>query len=76
MIKTGLEIVTLHKSYEEKIKELEHAMETVHDYNYSQNVLLVEMEKLQFELRVLEDTRFQAMEPVIVRKSTLGGTET
>jgi hypothetical protein len=76
MIKTGLEIVNLHKDYEVKIKELEHSMETVHDYGYSKNVLSVEMEKLQHKLRDLEDMRFQAMEPVVVLKSTLGGTET
>lgn len=76
MIKTGIEIVTLHKSYEEKIKELEDVIEKVNGYSYSKNVLLVEMEKLQKDLRGLEDTRFQAVEPVVVLKSTLGGTET
>lgn len=76
MIKTGIEIVTLHKSYEEKIKELQDVIEKVTGYNYSKNVLLVEMEKLQKDLRGLEDTRFQAVEPVVVLKSTLGGTET
>lgn len=75
MIKTGIEIVNLHKTYEENIKELQLVIEKVDGFNYSKNLLLVEMEKLQHGIRGLEDTRFQALEPVTVLKSTLGGTE-
>ena len=72
-VRNGLEIVDLHKEYEAKIKELEEASTRLAEFGYTQTVLLMQLTRLRDELKVLETTRFQALEPVTVTKSTLGG---
>lgn len=72
-VRNGLEIVDQHKEYEAKIKELEEASTRLVDFGYTQAVLLMQLTKLRDELKVLETTRFQALEPVTVTKSALGG---
>jgi hypothetical protein len=72
-IKTGQEIVDSHRGYEVKINELEQAIAKLDSYGYTKNVLQVQLGKLRDEMRNLENTRFQALEPVTVVKSTLGG---
>jgi len=72
-VKTGLEIVRLHKEYEEKIDELTDAVAKLEEYNYTKSILREQLEKLREDLQRLEDTRFQAMDPVIIHTSLLGG---
>lgn len=73
IMKTGLEIVRLHNDYQEKIRELEGAVHQLEDYNYTQSVLEDQVSRLRSELLALEDTRFQALEPVVIGTSLLGG---
>lgn len=73
-IKSGLEIVRLHKEYKDKITELESAVEKLGGYGYTQAVIEEQLGKLRDDLTALEDTRFQALEPVVVVTSSLGGT--
>lgn len=72
-VKTGIEIVRWHTDIEEKISEIEGAMVQLVEYGYTQTVLKEQLSKLRGELQTLEATRFQALEPVVVVTSTLGG---
>lgn len=72
-IKTGLEIVRLHQEYREKINELELCIEKVDGHGYAQQVLVEQISQLRNVLQTLEATRFQAMEPVTITTSMLGG---
>lgn len=72
-VKTGIEIVRAHSEFEEKIGELEAAIAQLAEYGYTQTVLKDQLNKLRDQLQTLEATRFQALEPVIVVNSTLGG---
>ncbi|SDF64684.1 hypothetical protein [Sporolituus thermophilus] len=72
-IKTGLEIVKMHSEYQQKIRELEVAINQLADYDYCQTVLREQLSRLRSELVALEDTRFQALEPVVIGTSLLGG---
>lgn len=72
-VKTGIEIVRTHSEFEEKIGELEAAITQLAEYGYTQTVLKDQLSKLRNELQTLEATRFQALDPVIVVNSTLGG---
>ena len=72
-VKTGIEIVRTHSEFEEKIGELEAAIAQLAEYGYTQTVLKDQLSKLRNELQTLEATRFQALDPVIVVNSTLGG---
>lgn len=73
-IKSGLEIVRLHQEYKAKVVELEEAMSKLGGYGYTQAVLEEQLHKLRADLTVLEDTRFQALDPIVVVTSSLGGT--
>lgn len=73
-IKSGLEIVRLHHEYRTKVNELEEAVSKLGGYGYTQAVLEEQLHKLRAELTVLEDTRFQALEPIVVVTSSLGGS--
>lgn len=70
---SGIEIVDRHSGYESKIRELEEALIRLEDCSYTKSVLQAQLNKLRDELKMLETTRFQALEPVTVTKSTLGG---
>jgi len=72
-VRSGLEIVKLHNNYEEKIKELENALAQLKSFNYVKSVLEADLARLRDELKMLETTRFQAMEPVNISTSSLGG---
>lgn len=72
-IKSGLEIVRKHQEYVEKIKELDTAVHRLEEFGYTKTVLKEELAKLSADLQTLEGTRFQALEPVIITKSQLGG---
>jgi predicted nuclease with TOPRIM domain len=72
-VRSGREIVDLHKEYEVKIKELEEAAVRLEDLGYTRTLLQSQIVKLSDELKALETTRFQALEPVTVSKTTLGG---
>ena len=71
--KTGLDIVQLHKEYVDKINELDAAVNKLEEFGYTKTVLKEELTKLTADLRVLETTRFQPLEPVIIPTSLLGG---
>lgn len=75
-IKTGAEIVKLHREYDQRINELKDAVANLQDHSYAASVLGEQLTKLKQELQSLEDTRFQALDPVIIVKSTLGGNRT
>jgi hypothetical protein len=72
-VKTGLEIVRLHQEYRDKINELELCTSKVDGHGYAQKVLEGQIDRLRAELLNLEGTRFQALEPVNISKSILGG---
>jgi hypothetical protein len=72
-VKTGLEIVDLYRDYDEKIREIEDAVSRLMDYEYTKNVLQSQLARLRAEMKSLETTRFQPLEPVTVVKSSLGG---
>ena len=72
-IRSGSEIVRLHHDIEVKISEIESAITQLAEYGYTQTVLQEQLGKLRSELQTLEATRFQALEPVVIAKSTLGG---
>lgn len=72
-MRSGIEIVDLHDEFEAKIRELEEALIRLDDYDYTKSVLQTQLNKLRDELKLLETTRFQALEPVTVTKSALGG---
>ncbi|MDD4601783.1 hypothetical protein SDC9_04011 [bioreactor metagenome] len=71
-VKSGLEIVRLHHEYNARINELEEAATKLGGYGYTQALLEEQMTKLRADLTLLEDTRFQALAPVIVVTSSLG----
>ena len=72
-VRSGIEIVDLHDEYQAKIRELEEALLKLDEYSYTKSVLLAQLGRLRDELKMLETTRFQALEPVTVTKSALGG---
>lgn len=72
-VKTGLEIVRLHQEYRERINELELCTGKVAGHDYAQKVLEEQISQLRAVLRNLEGTRFQALEPVSITTSMLGG---
>jgi predicted nuclease with TOPRIM domain len=72
-VKTGIEIVRIHTEIQEKVSEIETAMAQLAEYGYTQTVLREQLTRLKGELQTLEATRFQALEPVVVVTSTLGG---
>lgn len=72
-VRTGLEIVRLHQEYRDKINELELCTSKVDGHGYAQKVLEGQIDRLRSELLELEGTRFQALEPVNISKSILGG---
>ena len=72
-VRSGSEIVDLHSDFETKIRELEDAIVRLDEFSYTKSVLMAQLSKLRDELKLLETTRFQAMEPVTVPKSALGG---
>ena len=73
-VKSGLEIVRLHQEYNAKVTELEEAMSKLGGYGYTQAILEEQISKLRSDLTALEDTRFRALDPVVVVTSSLGGT--
>jgi predicted nuclease with TOPRIM domain len=72
-VRSGREIVELHKEYELKMRELEEAAARLEDLGYTKSLLHAQIIKLGEDLKTLETTRFQALEPVTVPKSALGG---
>jgi len=72
-IKTGLEIVRMHQEYCARISELENAIATLEGRSYTQSVLEEQLAKLRTELKTLEQTRFEALDPVTISRSSLGG---
>jgi hypothetical protein len=72
-VRTGLEIVKLHQEYREKISELELCTSKVEGHGYAQKVLEEQIGHLRNVLQNLEGTRFQALEPINIAKSMLGG---
>lgn len=73
MIKTGLDIVRMHKEYEEKIAELSNAAVRLEEFDYTKSILREQLNKLRAELQLLEDTRFKPLDPIIIHTSLLGG---
>ncbi len=73
IVRTGLEIIKLYKDYEDKITQVEAAIARLDEFGYSQNVLKELLGKLKADLQALEATRFQALEPIIISTSLLGG---
>ena len=72
-VKTGMDIVNLHQEYVDKINELDAAVSKLDEFGYTKTVLKEELAKLRTDLQALETTRFQALEPVIISTSLLGG---
>ncbi|SEO61118.1 MULTISPECIES: hypothetical protein [Propionispora] len=72
-MKTGLEIVRLHREYEEKIHEITNALSKLDEYTYTKTILQEQHDRLRDELKRLEDTRFQPMDPIVIHTSLLGG---
>jgi hypothetical protein len=71
--KSGLEIVRMHQEYVDKINELDAAVHRLEEFGYTKTVLKEQLVKLTNDLQALENTRFQALEPVIITNSLLGG---
>lgn len=72
-VKTGLEIVRIHQEYMDKLNELEVAVHKLEEFGYTKTVLKEEQAKLTNDLQRLENTRFQALDPVVITTSLLGG---
>lgn len=72
-VRTGLEIVKLHQEHRERITELELCVDKVSGHDYAKQVLEEQIADLRNILQKLESTRFQALEPVNIVKSMLGG---
>ncbi|WP_094607855.1 hypothetical protein [Sporomusa silvacetica] len=72
-VKTGLEIGRIHQEYVDKINELNVAVHKLEEFGYTKTVLKEELAKLTTDLQTLESTRFQALEPVVITTSLLGG---
>ncbi len=75
IVKSGLEIVRLHEEYRDKITELEDAIQTLSGHGYTQNVLEVELKNVKANLLTLEETRYQALDRVVIGPSMLGATQ-
>lgn len=73
-VKSGLEIVRMHQEYNAKMTELEEAVSKLGGYGYTQAILEEQLTKLRTDITALEDTRFQALAPIVVVTSSLGGT--
>ena len=73
--KTGLEIISLYQDYKEKICEMEDVINGLKDYGFSRSVLEDKLGKLRIEIKTLEDTRFQPLDPVVIPTSLLGGKQ-
>ncbi|VBB09845.1 Hypothetical protein LUCI_5143 [Lucifera butyrica] len=74
-IKTGMEIVALHHDYLDKIEELEKALAQLREYNYTSSVIETQLGKLRVEIKALEETRFQPLDPVVIPKTLLGAKQ-
>lgn len=74
-VKSGLEIVRLHQEYQDKIAELEEAIQKLSGHGYTQSVLQVELENVKAALLTLEETRYQALDRVVIGPSMLGATQ-
>ena len=74
-IKSGVEIVRLHKDYQAKIGELEQSISKLSGYGYTQSVLEEELRIIKDGLENLENTRFQALDMVVIGPSMLGATQ-
>jgi hypothetical protein len=72
-VRTGLEIVKLHQEYREKINELALCAAKMEGHDYAQKVLEGQIDRLRGDLQTIEGTRFQALDPVNIAKSMLGG---
>ena len=72
-VKTGLELVRMHHEFESKIREIETAVHKLDEFSYTKKVLQDELDKLTEALSTFESTRFQALEPVVITTSLLGG---
>jgi len=72
-IRSGLEIVDSHSKFKDRIREMEEALLRLEEYGYTKGVIEEQLNKHREELRTLENTRFQALEPVTVVNSVLGG---
>ena len=72
-VKTGAEIVKLHQEYQSRIVELELCIDKVAGHDYVKRVLEEQIADLRQALQRLESSRFQALEPVNIVKSMLGG---
>lgn len=72
-VKTGLELVRIHQEYMDKINELNVAVHKLEEFGYTKTVLKEELVKLTTDLQTLESTRFQALDPVVITTSLLGG---
>ena len=72
-IRSGLEIVDSHSKFKDRIREMEEALLRLEEYGYTKGVIEEQLNKNREELRTLENTRFQALEPVTVVNSALGG---
>ena len=75
IVKSGLEIVRLHEEYQEKIAELEEAIQKLSGHGYTQSVLDVELKNVRTALLTLEETRYQALDRVVIGPSMLGATQ-
>ena len=74
-VKSGLEIVRLHEDYLDKIRELEEAIQKLNGHGYTQSVLEVELKTVRAALQTLEETRYQALDRVVIGPSMLGATQ-
>ena len=72
-VRTGLEIVRLHQEYKDKINELELCAAKMEGHEYARKVLEGQIDRLRIDLQTIEGTRFQALDPVNIVKSMLGG---
>ena len=74
-VRSGLEIVRLHREYNGKINELQEAIRQFLGYGYTQGVLEEELLAIRESLQQLEETRYQALDMVVIGPSMLGGTQ-
>ena len=73
--KSGIEIVGMYQEYDAKIRELESAIEQLQHHSYTRGIIESQLVRLKDERLTLETTRFQALEPVSIPTSALGGYE-
>lgn len=74
-VKSGLEIVRLHREYHGKIIELQEAIQKLSGFGYTQGVLEEELLAIREALQQLEETRYQALDMVVIGPSMLGATQ-